>query len=61
MNTDNNSHFLHPETGASLNCEESIKQNLDMNGIEYTVVTNLPDDLSTYDIVFVELGLWCVG
>ena len=61
LNTDNNSHYLHPETGASLNCEESIKENLDMNGIEYTVVTNLPDDLSMYDIVFVELGLWCVG
>ena len=60
LNTDNNSHFVHPETGASLNCEESIKENLDLNGIEYTVVTNLPDDLSTYDIVFVELGLWCV-
>lgn len=60
-NNDANSHFYHPETGAYLGCEESIKENLDLNGIEYGVVNTLPEDLSAYDIVFVELGLWCVG
>ena len=61
LDTDNNSHYSHPDTGASLDCEESIKEALDINGIPYDYVTNLPDDLSAYDIVFVELGLYCVG
>ena len=61
LDTDNNSHYLNPETGQSVGCEQAIKKSLGINGITYSTVTELPEDLLPYDIVFVEAGLWCLS
>lgn len=58
---DNNSHYSDPETGALVSSEYGLQQALTANNINYTTVTYLPGDLSDYDIVFVELGIYCVG
>ncbi len=60
-NNDNNSHFTHPETGASTNCEVGITSALDANDVDYTLSSTLPNDLSGYNIVMISLGLYCVG
>lgn len=58
---DNNSHYSDPETGILVNSEYGLQQALIANHISYTTVSYLPGDLSGYDIVFVELGIYCVG
>ena len=58
---DNESDYYHPETGAYLGTEMGIKEALDKNGISYTSTAYLPDDLSIYDVIFVALGIYCVG
>ena len=60
-NNDNNSHYLDPQTGAYTNCELSITQSLDALGACYELLSFLPTDLEEYDIIFIELGLYCVG
>lgn len=58
---DNNSDYTDPNTGQYHNCEYSITSSLDELAIEYTQMNTLPGDLSHYDIVMIELGLYCVG
>lgn len=58
---DNSSDYEDPETGLLKNCEDGIENALSMNGIDYAVTTVLPSDLSTFDMVFISLGLYCVG
>jgi hypothetical protein len=58
---DNESDYYHPETGAYLGTEMGIKEALDKNGISYTSTTYLPEDLTTYDAIFIALGIYCVG
>ncbi len=58
---DNNSHFLDPEGAGYVGCEYGIQQALSTNGVSYSTVSNLPGDLSSYDVVFVTLGIYCVG
>lgn len=58
---DNNSDFLDPEGTGYVGCEFKIQQALTTNGITYTTVSTLPGDLSSYDVVFVTLGIYCVG
>ena len=58
---DNNSDYLDPNTGLYYTCELSITQSLDANGLEYDLVSTLPRDLYIYDVIMIELGLYCVG
>jgi len=61
LDSDNDSYYFPPETGNYIGCEGGIIETLELNGIGSTVVTALPTNLSNYDIVFVEVGLWCLG
>ena len=58
---DNNSHFLDPEGAGYVGCEYGIQQALSTNSVSYSTVSTLPGDLSSYDVVFVTLGIYCVG
>ena len=58
---DNNSDFLDPEGAGYVGCEYGIQQALAANGLSYSTVYTLPADLSIYDVVFVTLGIYCVG
>lgn len=61
-NNDNDSQYIN-EMGESINCEVGLEEALAENGVDYITVheDSLPQDLSDYDIVFVELGVYCVG
>lgn len=41
--------------------EEHIENALIANGITPTVDYFLPDDLSSYDMIFATVGIWCSG
>ena len=58
---DNESHYIDPDNGATRQSEYSLISTLGANGVNYTVVTTLPNNLDQYDIVCVELGIYCVG
>lgn len=58
---DNNSDYTDPNSGQNHNCEYSITESLDAIGLEYDQRSSLPADLIHYDIVMIELGLYCVG
>ena len=58
---DNNSYHLDPEGTVYVDCEFKIEQALTANGITFTTVTVLPADISDYDVVFVTLGIYCLG
>ena len=58
---DNDSHYTDPNTGITKNCEDGIEETLTANGIDYQLVTELPKVLRNYNVVFVCLGLYCVG
>ena len=58
---DNNSDFLDPEGTGNVGCEYKIQQALTANGITFTTLSTLPGDLSGYDVVFVTLGIYCLG
>ena len=58
---DNNSDFIDPEGTAYVGCEYKIQQALTANGITFTTVSALPGVLSDYDVVFVTLGIYCLG
>ncbi len=58
---DNYSHFLDPEGAGYVGCEYGIQQALTANNLDYTTVSSLPADLSIYDVIFVTLGIYCVG
>lgn len=58
---DNNSDYIDPLTGTYQNCEYSITSSLDELDLEYELTTFLPSRLGDYDIIFIELGLYCVG
>ena len=57
---DNGSHYT-DENQETVDCEVGLEQALQANNIDYTTMQSLPDDLSDYQIIFVELGLYCVG
>ena len=58
---DNNNGFQDPEGTGYVGCEYKIQQALTANGITFATVSTLPGDLSSYDVVFVTLGIYCVG
>ena len=52
--------FPNPEKGAEperVGCEHGLQQAITQNGHTCTVVEELPEDLSAYDMVFVSLGM----
>jgi hypothetical protein len=53
--------FYDPSIGQTVDCSYSLRQNLMSLGHSVTVSTQLPADLSGYDLVFVTLGYtrWC--
>ncbi len=58
---DNNSDFLDPEGAGYVGCEYGIQQALTANNLNYSTVSSLPADLSIYDVIFITLGIYCVG
>lgn len=58
---DNFSAFIHPETDLYTGCEQGITEALDLNGIDYELQSVLPLELDNFDIIFVTLGLYCLG
>ena len=58
---DNNSDFIDPEGAGNVGCEYGLQHALTANGITHTTVSALPTDLSGYDVVFITLGIYCVG
>lgn len=49
-----------PETGQEEDACTGIKNALGLAGIEYTLVNDLPTDLSFWDIVIVTMGCYCL-
>ena len=59
---DDGSEISNPEDPWSyVGLEAGIKTALSANGIIAVVDSMLPDDLSTYDIIFATTGIWCGG
>ncbi len=58
---DNGSTIADPETGSSVGCQVGLQNALTDLGIGFTNVSSLPTDLSGYDVIFITLGVWCLG
>jgi len=58
---DNGSHYIDPNSGTSKNSEDGIEEALAANGIGFQLVTELPKVMRNYNVVFICLGLYCVG
>jgi len=56
---DANYNCINPDTGGEWAIQEGVVQALLSNGINPVVQTNLPADLSLYNVVFVVCGIWC--
>jgi len=53
---DGDMEFSDPDDGQLVGSEYAVTEALDANGRDYDLVTDIPDDLAGYDIVFVLLG-----
>lgn len=53
--------FTDPDGGGTVGSEYAVTEALDANGRDYDLVTDIPDDLAGYDIVFVLLGTFPVS
>lgn len=58
---DNNSDYIDPESGAFFQCEDGLENALTANDVDFDLVNELPPNLKNYNVVFAELGLYCVG
>jgi len=58
---DNNSGVSNPDLPGETPCEQFIQLALDENNAMYETTPSLPSDLSTYDAIFITLGIFCVG
>jgi hypothetical protein len=58
---DNDSYYIDPNNGSIRDCEDGIEDALIANEITYQLVTELPEVLRNYNVVFATLGLYCVG
>jgi len=56
---DNGSDYSDPENYVTRPCEYGIQRALAANNVSYTTLSTLPSNLDSYDIVFVELGIYC--
>ena len=61
LDRDNGVPFYSIENGINEGCEKAIERALVSNGNNVTIGKALPDDLSTYDAVFIVLGFYCPG
>jgi hypothetical protein len=50
-----------PETGVLEQPDAGITRALDNAGIDYTLMTTLPDDLTDWDIIFATMGCYCLS
>ena len=57
---DNYSELENPDLSGPLGCEKFLETALDINNIMHETVIGLPSDLSSYDVVLVTLGVFCV-
>ena len=53
---DKNVSFSDPEGAGYVECDSAITKALADNGYSYTLVNELPNDLTDYDIIFITLG-----
>jgi hypothetical protein len=53
---DGDMEFTNPDGSDQVGSEYAVLNALDANGRDYDLVTNIPDDLTGYDVVFVLLG-----
>ena len=53
--------FFSQESYSYVHCETRLVQALQDEGLNTTVVTDLPGDLSSWDVIFVVLGFACPG
>ena len=53
---DKNVSFSDPEGAGYVECDSAITKALAENGYSYTLVNELPNDLTDYDIIFITLG-----
>jgi hypothetical protein len=51
--------FNDPEGAGLVGCEFSIERSLRNNGFGFTTRTDLPKDLSAYDVIFITIGWFC--
>ncbi len=58
---DRYSHYIDPDYGNITDCEDGIIEVLDDNQVPCVVLNRLPDDLTIFDVIAVELGLYCVS
>ena len=56
---DHNKLFPDPEGAGNVDATYGVKKALTNLGYTYTVSYTLPSDLSSYDIVFVIMGVYC--
>jgi len=61
LDNDNNSTFWDPDDFEVYNCDEGISNTFDQLQIEYDKGANLPEDLNSYDALFISLGTWCIS
>ena len=58
---DQGSTFYSWESGLVESCHKGIEQALNRNGYYPAVVSRLPEDLDSYEVIFVVLGFFCPG
>jgi len=51
--------FQDPEGAGMVGCEFGIERALTQNGYSFTTLTYLPQDISSYDVIFVIMGWFC--
>jgi hypothetical protein len=51
--------FDDPEGAGTVGCEFSIQRALRQNDYNFTTLTDLPMDLSSYDVIFITMGWFC--
>jgi hypothetical protein len=58
---DNSGDFPNPDSGEIIGTEFALQKALEDNGRQYDIGWVLPDDLASYDILFIPLGKYCFG
>ncbi len=58
---DNGGDFYNPDSGEIIGTEFALQKAIEENGKQYEIGWVLPDDLLSYDILFIPLGKYCFG
>ncbi|MFC2107062.1 CARDB domain-containing protein [Bacteroidota bacterium] len=59
-NDNNQQTLIDPEKGDFVQTDVGMKRAFDEAGIAYFIASDLPADLSAYDMIFVNMGLYCL-